>query len=122
MRLTESSNSVKISRHTKFRDIFLIFKGLGIIWIKHREKALQQKHKIRNQDLLYSANQNLSPPSFHCLDCYPPNLSCRPFPPSWESIKRTHVDPGGSTCGMASCWLKATDQHDAWPSLQYGNL
>ena len=35
MRLTESSNSVKISRHTKFRDIFLIFKGLGIIRVKH---------------------------------------------------------------------------------------
>ena len=30
MRLTKSSNSVKINCHTKFRDNFLIFKGLGI--------------------------------------------------------------------------------------------
>ena len=54
--------------------------------LKRREKALQQKHEIRNQDLLYSGNQNLSPPSFHCLDRYPPNLSCRPSPPSWEEL------------------------------------
>ena len=43
--------------------------------LKRREKALQQKHEIRDQDLLYSGNQNLSPPSFHWLDRYPPNLS-----------------------------------------------
>ena len=35
MTLTESSNSAKISCHTKFRDNFLIFKGLGIIRVNH---------------------------------------------------------------------------------------
>ena len=90
--------------------------------LKRREKALQQKHEIRDQDLLYLGNYSLLPPSFHCLDCYPPNLSCRPSPPSWESIKRTRIDPGGSTCGMALRLLRTTNQHDAWPGSQYGNL
>ena len=90
--------------------------------LKRREKALQQKHEIRDQDLLYSGNQNLSPPSFHCLDRYPPKFSCRSSPSSWESIKRTRVDPGGSTRGTASRLLRATDQHDAWPGSRYGDL
>ena len=50
MRLTESSNSMKISCHTKFRDNFLIFKGIGIIRVKPTDA---EKQGIKESQLQY---------------------------------------------------------------------
>ena len=63
MRLTELSNSVNISCHTKFQDNFLIFKGLGIIWVKQLTQT--QTHPLHDLYAYLNLPRNMKSTIFY---------------------------------------------------------